>query len=79
MSFLSPSPIEDLRDAIGQFVIYREALLTKNPERRLYLALREEVYAEIFAQPEGEILRKRAAINILIFNAQNEEVVKWIS
>lgn len=41
-SFVSPSPIEDLRDALGQFVIYREALLTKNPERQLYLALREE-------------------------------------
>ena len=55
----------------GQFVIYREAMLIKNPERQLYFALRDEVYAEIFAQPEGEALRQRAAIKILVFNVKN--------
>jgi XisH protein len=51
----------------GQFVIYGEAMLIKNPERQLYFALRDEVYAEIFAQPEGE---RCASAAILVFNAQ---------
>jgi hypothetical protein len=78
-SFLSPSPMEDLRDAIGQFIIYREALYNANSPRQLYMALREDVYADIFEQPEGELLRARAAIKIIVFHVENEEIIKWIN
>ena len=78
-SFLSPSPIEDLRDAIGQFIIYREALFNANSPRQLFLALREDVYTDIFEKDEGEQLRVRAAIKLIVFHVENEEIIKWIN
>ena len=78
-SFISDSPIEDLRDAIGQFVIYRSALRTGHPERRLYLAIRADVYANIFEKPEGETLRAEEEIRLIVFDAEKQEVIKWIN
>ncbi|HEY9609858.1 element excision factor XisH family protein [Allocoleopsis sp.] len=37
-SFLSPSPVHDLQDAVGQYDIYRSVLLEVEPERLLSVA-----------------------------------------
>jgi hypothetical protein len=38
------------------------------------LAIRNDVYAAIFEQPEGEIVRTDVNDSILVFNADQEEV-----
>jgi hypothetical protein len=43
-SFISPSPISDLEKAWGQFFLYARALQKRDPERRLYLAIRQNIY-----------------------------------
>jgi XisH protein len=43
-SFLSPSPVRDLQEAVGQFATYRAILTRTEPDRQLYLAVRREVY-----------------------------------
>jgi hypothetical protein len=43
-SFLSPSRMEDLEDALRQLVLYRHVLGSYEPDRELYLAIREDVY-----------------------------------
>lgn len=78
-SFIGDSPIEDLRDAVGQFVIYRAALRVGQPDRRLYLAIRADVYANIFEPPEGELLRAEERIRLIVFDAEKQEVIKWIN
>jgi hypothetical protein len=78
-SFIGDSPIEDLRDALGQFMIYRSALRLSHPQRKLYLAIREDVYANLFEKPEGEILRIEEQIRLIVFDAVQEEVIVWIS
>lgn len=78
-SFLSDSPIEDLRDALGQFVIYRSALRLGQPDRKLFMAIREDVYANIFDKPEGETLRIEEHIRLIVFDAEKEEVIQWIN
>jgi XisH protein len=55
-SFIGPSKIEDLEDALGQFVLYRFSLKRAAPERMLYLAIHENVYTSIFQHPDGEAL-----------------------
>ena len=47
-SFGGPSELADLHAAVGQFVVYREVLAEIDPERELYLAVSEEVRAEVF-------------------------------
>lgn len=69
----------DLENALGQFLLYRAALKKLDPDRKLFLAVRDDVYDAIFAQPEGEFARADGDIHLLVFNADREEVVKWIS
>lgn len=50
-SFVGVSPIKDLENALGQYVLYQNVLKSTDPERTIYLAIREEVYNDLFAEP----------------------------
>lgn len=78
-SFISKSEIEDLKNAIGQFVLYRAALNEQEPERKLFLAIRETIYQSLFTAPKTKALCQSEGISLLVFNPQTEEVVLWIS
>lgn len=78
-SFIGASAMADLENALGQFLLYRAALKKLAPQRKLFLAIRDDVYAAIFEQPEGEWVREDGGIHLLVFNADRKEVVKWIS
>jgi hypothetical protein len=47
-SFMGPSLLTDFHLAMGQFLNYRNALGTKDPERPLYLAMPLPIYEEFF-------------------------------
>jgi hypothetical protein len=55
--FASPSRSQDLYWAVGQFLLYRQALEDEQPDRELYLAIREAAFLRTFALPKGERLR----------------------
>jgi hypothetical protein len=77
-SFISQSEVNDLKNAIGQFILYRAALEDSEPERTLFLAIRETVWDDLFTAPKTLALCKREGIHLLVFNSQTEEVVVWI-
>lgn len=77
-SFIGTSRIEDLRDALGQFLIYRASLKIYAPSRRLFLAIHSGVYDNTFGLPEGEALRLDDGINLIVFDVDRKEIVKWI-
>ena len=52
-SFVSASPVHDLEQALGQYIVYEDILEFSEPERNIYLAVREEVYLDIFSEPIG--------------------------
>jgi hypothetical protein len=78
-SFISASSLEDLYDALGQFFLYDTALSRSEPERELYLAIREPVYLSLFTGVEGEELRLRARVKLIVFDDQNQEILQWIA
>ena len=78
-SFISKSKIEDLKNAIGQFVLYRAALNEQEPQRKLFLAIRETIYQGLFIAPKTRALCQNEGISLLVFNPQTEEIVLWIS
>ncbi|CCQ60996.1 fdxN element excision controlling factor protein [Crocosphaera watsonii WH 0401] len=43
-SFLGNSQVNDLENALGQYILYYEVLLAKQDERVLYLAIKESAY-----------------------------------
>lgn len=77
-SFLGKSEIADLEQALGQFALYRKILEFKDPDRRLYLAIRELVFSELFEEPIGQLLLDNEMVQIVIFDEETEEVLQWI-
>jgi len=77
-SFIGVSKMRNLYEALGQFVLYRAALADFEPERELFLALRQESFQLLFATPAGEKLRAREQIKLIVFNEDSQEIVEWI-
>ncbi len=78
-SFLSISPVTDLEDALGQYVLYQDILEEVEPERVLYLAVREEIYSDLFLDDIGRLLLTKKRLKLLVFNAMNKEINTWIT
>ena len=77
-SFVSPSEVEDLKNAIGAHILYHDILAHTDPDRVLYLAIRDTVFESIFEEPIGKVLLDNQRVRLLIFNAQREEIIRWI-
>ena len=77
-SFISPSTISDFHLAHGQFLDYRYALESEEPERILYLAVPLRIYQTFFALKFIQQVRQRSQIRLLVYNAEQETIVQWI-
>ncbi|MBC6474715.1 MAG: XisH family protein [Hormoscilla sp. GM102CHS1] len=79
-SFIRPSPVQDLQNALGQYVLYR-GLLEESPdesERTLYLAIRNEIYSDFFPEKIAQIAIRKNQLKLIVFDAKREEIVQWI-
>ncbi|MGH9846113.1 MAG: element excision factor XisH family protein [Blastocatellia bacterium] len=77
-SFLSASALTDLYGALGQFILYRKALGKTEPERRLFLAIHQPAYLNLFTHPDSADLRAEEGINLLVFDPDTQEILQWI-
>jgi XisH protein len=77
-SFLGPSDVADLEDALGQFVLYELVLRRVEPRRQLFLAIPEKAWKSVFAEALGEIVLGERAVRLLIIDPQKEVVIQWV-
>ena len=77
-SFIGPSELEDLKMALGQFVLYRTIMRETEPDRELYLAVRQATFIALFDEPVGRLLLESEHIRLIVFDPQTEVIVKWI-
>lgn len=77
-SFVNPSPIADLEKALGQYTLYLDILVKVEPERILYLAIRQDTFDEVFKEPIGEMLLENKRLKLLVFEEKTEEIQQWI-
>ena len=77
-SFLGASTISDFYVALGQFIPYREALLEKEPERVLFLAVPADTYSSFFEQRFIQKIITQQALKLLIYDEQKEVIKAWI-
>jgi hypothetical protein len=77
-SFVGASEMEDLKNAVGQFVRYRAVMRKTEPDRTLYLAVRDITFNSLFEEPVGQLLIADENLNLIVFEAQNEVIVRWI-
>ncbi|EDN70252.1 fdxN element excision controlling factor protein [Beggiatoa sp. PS] len=76
-SFISKSPLSDLKVALGQFEIYKSFLEVTTPERQLYIATSSRVYENLFNQKAYQLIIQKYQIPLLIVNLETEDIVKW--
>ncbi len=77
-SFIAASPVHDLEEALGQYIVYEDILEVSEPERNIYLAVREEVYLDIFSEPIGQLLLQKKRLKLIVFDSSKEIIVRWI-
>ncbi|CAN1210330.1 Fatty-acid synthase [Tumidithrix helvetica PCC 7403] len=78
-SFISRSDIADLENALGQYVLYFDILEEVEPDRILYLAIRDSTYQDLFQEPIGQLVLNKRRIKLMVFSPDTEEVLQWIT
>ncbi len=76
-SFLGSSALSEFHLALGQFLSYRLALETQQPDRILYLAIPTDAYDGFFRLEFGHMVVQRYQIKLIVFDVQNEVIYKW--
>lgn len=76
-SFLSASTMAEFHTAVGQYINYRYALTDFGYEQTLYLAVPFYIYDDFFTQPFVQSVIQRSQVNLLIYDDEKEEVVRW--
>lgn len=75
---LERSPVHDLMEMLGQYLIYRMALDYLSINIPLYVAVPQIDYAAIIQHTLGQQMMKQYEVPLLIFDPIQEEIIKWI-
>lgn len=78
-SFVGRSPVADLQQAVGQYIMYRSVLDGHQPDRNLFLAIPAEAYDGILSEPLGQLMLTRASLRLLVFDPVGRRALRWIS
>jgi hypothetical protein len=77
-SFLKASPMTDLQEAVGQYMVYQSFIAELEPERKLILAI-PNVAQGLFEDRLGKRLVQTFKIDVLVYNIQKEMIERWIT
>ena len=73
------STIENFEKALGQYNLYRVLMEANNINRDLFLAVSDEIYNKFFQRKAIQLVVAVQKLKLLIFNVEEEKVVKWIN
>ena len=74
----TPSPVDYLASAIGQYVLYRAIIESSASPVPLYMAVPEAAYTGILQERIGELAIRHVNIKLVLFDVILEEVILWI-
>ena len=78
-SFVGASKIQDLKEALGQYDIYRYLLEETAPDRKLYIAISIVAYNTFFTQDVAQLILDRHQLPIIVVDIEAEEITQWIN
>lgn len=70
--------MEDLQDAVGQFVMYRDLLAEIEPEREAFVAVPDAVIDGILAEELGQILLRHGSLRVFGYDAERKAITRWV-
>ncbi len=77
-SFVGASEMNDLENALGQFIFYRAILAENESDRKLFLAVPDEVFQTLFQKEFYDLLTKNNLAKVFGVNEEKEEIIGWI-
>ena len=77
-SFLSPSAVSDLQQAVGHYEMDRALLSESEPDRLPYLAVPRRVHEGLLSERFGQMIVARLRLRVLVFDEQMERILRWI-
>ena len=78
-SFVGASEMNDLENALGQFIFYRAILSENEPDRELFLAVPDEIFRTVFQIEFHDLLTKNNLAKVFGVNEEKEEIIGWIN
>lgn len=78
-SFVGASKIQDLKEALGQYDIYRYLLEEIAPDRKLYIAISTATHKTLFTQDLAQLILQKHQLPIIVVNLDTEEIEQWIN
>lgn len=78
-SFISPSPMRDFENALGQYILYPDILQLASKNYKIYLAIRDTVFDTFFQRKSIQAVVKLQQIEFIVFNNEREEITLWIN
>lgn len=78
-SFVGASKMQDLKEALGQYDIYRYLLQETAPERKLYIAVSANAYSAFFQQDVIQLILSKHRLPLIVVDLDEEEVTQWIN
>ena len=70
--------ISAFHEAVGQYIVYREALALIKADRELYLAIPYDVFATFGEEILVKTVFENNKFNIVVYKPVNQEIMSWI-
>ncbi len=77
-SFLSRSPVRDLENALGQYLLYQSVLQRREADRLLYLAVPSNAAEGVLSSALGQAALEDYHLRLLVFDPDKEQIAQWI-
>ncbi|MBW4650604.1 MAG: fatty-acid synthase [Kastovskya adunca ATA6-11-RM4] len=68
-----------MKEALGQYDIYRYLLEATTPDRKLYVAISAVVYKSFFNQDVIQLILSRHQLPLIVVDIEAEEITQWIN
>jgi XisH protein len=78
-TFGNLSFVTSLYEAVGKYIIYRNVLSIREPERILYLAVPENIYSIYFGEQVIQKTMKEERFKLVIYNQFTEIITQWVT
>jgi hypothetical protein len=71
------SLMDEIQQAVGQYIIYRNALKLNKVVMPVYLAVPQTIYESFFRKPLMQGVIEDTQLKIVVIDLDNEEVISW--
>jgi hypothetical protein len=72
------SLLDEFYHVIGQYLLYRQALLLKNIDTPIFLAIPEHAFEQLLRRQTIMSVMNETQVKLVVVNLDTEEVVSWI-